>query len=215
MLDSRSIDAKSIISVTTDRVPSMIGRGRGLTARLKENNSDMINYHCIIHQSVLFAGMGDECYKVMEAITKIVNIVRSTSALPHHLLRSFLVEIDASYDDLLLDNNVRWLSKGRVLQRFWAVKKELSTFLKGQNSVKVKLFLDFLEDDVKMQTTGFLANIMLHLNDLNIKLQGKNYSVFNLISTARTFKKNCNCLLLIFGVNFSTFPNFWSSVRRY
>ena len=34
MLDSRNIDSKSIISLTTDGTPSMIGRGRGLTARL-------------------------------------------------------------------------------------------------------------------------------------------------------------------------------------
>ena len=175
--------------MTTDGAPSMIGRGRGLTARLKKDNPDMINYHCIIHQSVLCASMGDEFYEVMETIMKIVNFLRSTSALQHRLLRSFLAQIDASFDDLLLHNNVRWLSKGRVLQRFWAVKKELHTFLKGYNSVKAKLFLDFLEDDVKMETTGFLAEIMLHLNDLNVKLQGKNYSVFNLISAVRAFQK--------------------------
>ena len=133
--------------------------------------------------------MGDEFYEVMETIMKIVNFLRSTSALQHRLLRSFLAQIDASFDDLLLHNNVKWLSKGRVLQRFWAVKKELHTFLKGHNSVKAKLFLDFLEYDVKMETTGFLAYIMLHLNDLNVKLQGKNHSVFNLISAVRAFQK--------------------------
>ena len=40
-----------------------------------------------------------------------------------------------------------------------------------------------------METTGFLEDIMLHLNDLNVKLQGKNHSVFNLISAVRAFKK--------------------------
>ena len=99
------------------------------------------------------------------------------------------------------------------MQRFWAVKKELHTFLKGQNSVKAKLFLDFLEDVVEMKTTGFLTDVMLHLNDLNVKLQGKNHSVFDLSQQFVNFEKNWNCLLLMFGVNFSTFPNFWSSVE--
>ena len=170
MLDSKNIDAKSIISVTTDKDPSMIGRCRGLTARLKEDNPDIINCHCIIRQSVLFASMQDEFYKVMETIMKIVNFRRSASALQHRLLRSFLAEIDASYDGLLLHYNVRSLSKGRVLQKFWAVTKELHTFLKGQNKVKSKLFFDFLEDDLIMETTRFLADIMLHLNNLNAKL---------------------------------------------
>ena len=53
--------------------------------------------------------------------------------------------------------------------------------------MKAKLFLDFL--DVKMETMGFLADIMLHLNDLNVKLQGKNHPVFNLISTVCAFQK--------------------------
>ena len=48
MLDSRNIDAKFIISVTTDGAPSVIGRGQRLTARLKEDNPSMTNYHCII-----------------------------------------------------------------------------------------------------------------------------------------------------------------------
>ena len=159
MLDLRNIDAKSIISVTTNGAPFMIGRGQRLTARLKEDNSNMTNYHCIIHQSVLCDSMGDEFYEVMETIMKIIDFLRSTSALQHHLLRSFLAETDASSDDLLLSNNVRRQSKGLVL-RFWAIKKELHTFLKGQNSVKTKLFFD-------------LAVIMLHLNDLNVELQEK------------------------------------------
>ena len=111
-LDSRNIDAKSIISVATDGAPSMIGRSRGLTARLKEDNPNTINCHCIIHQSVLCASMGDEFHEVMKTIVKIVNFLQSTSALQHRLLRSFLTEIDASYDDLLLHSNVRWLNKG-------------------------------------------------------------------------------------------------------
>ena len=75
MLDSRSIDAKSIILVTTGGAPS-IGRGRRLTTQLKEDNPDMINYHCIIHQSVLCASTRDEFYEVMKTIMKIVSFLR-------------------------------------------------------------------------------------------------------------------------------------------
>ena len=37
------------------RAPAMIGRGRGLVARLKE---DLTSYHCFIHQPVLCASLG-------------------------------------------------------------------------------------------------------------------------------------------------------------
>lgn len=39
---------------------SMMGRGRGPAARLKENHTDLISYHCILHPSVLCAGLGPE-----------------------------------------------------------------------------------------------------------------------------------------------------------
>ena len=97
MLDSRNIGAKSIISVTTNGAPSMIGRGRRLTALLKEDNPDVINYQCISHQSVLCAGMEDEFYEVMETIMTFINFLQSTSTLQHRLLPSFLAEIDASF----------------------------------------------------------------------------------------------------------------------
>ncbi|XP_068204564.1 protein FAM200A-like [Palaemon carinicauda] len=152
MLESRNIDVKSILSVTTDGDSAMVGRERGLVTRLKEDNPDMISYHCIIHQSVLCASLGDEYGEVMETIMKLVNFLRSTSALQHRLLRTFLTEVNASYDDLLVHNNVRWLSKGKVLERFWAIRKELQTFLEDQNSVKAKAFSEFLKDDKKIES---------------------------------------------------------------
>ena len=86
--------------------------------RLREDNPDMKNFHCIIHQSVLCASREDEFYEVMKTIMKMVIFLWSTSALQHSLLRSFLTEIDARYDVMLLHNNVRLLSKGRVLKSF-------------------------------------------------------------------------------------------------
>ena len=134
----------------------------------------MTNYHCIIHLFVFCASMRDKFYEIMEIIMKIVNFLRSTSALQHRLLRSFLVKIVESYDDLLLHNNVEGEVKDEFCRGFGPLRRSY-TFLKGQNSAKAKLFLDFSGDDVKMETTGFSAAIMLHLNDLNVELQGKNH----------------------------------------
>ncbi|KAK7151634.1 hypothetical protein R3I94_008087 [Phoxinus phoxinus] len=72
----------------------------------------------------------------METIMKLVNYLRASSALQHRLLRAFLTKANAVYDDLLLHNNVRWLSKGRVLERFWAIRKDLEMFLSQQKNVK-------------------------------------------------------------------------------
>ena len=76
---------KSIISLTTDGAPSMVGREKGVVSRLKKDNPDLITYHCIIHQSVLCASLDDEYRGVMETVIKMVNFLRSTSALKHRL----------------------------------------------------------------------------------------------------------------------------------
>ena len=115
MLESKNIDLKSITSLTTDGAPSMVGREKGLVARLKEENQCMISYHCIIHQSVLCASLGEEYGEAMETVMKLVNFLRSTSALQHRQLRSFLAEVNACYDEFLVHNKVRWLRKGRFL----------------------------------------------------------------------------------------------------
>ena len=74
--------------------------------------------------------------------------------------------------DLLVHNNVRWLSKGRVLERFWLIRKEIMVFLKDQSSIKSKAFLMFLMIN-KYKIVVFLTDIKSHLNNLNVKLQGK------------------------------------------
>ena len=117
---------KSMISLTTDGSPAMFGKGRGLTGRLQKDNPNLISFHCIIHQAVLCASLGEEYCEVMETIMKLANFLRSTFALQQHrLLRNFLSETNAIYSDLLVHNNIRWLSKGRVLERFWSIREEL------------------------------------------------------------------------------------------
>lgn len=125
----------------------------------------------------------------MSTVMKLINFLRASSALQHRLLRSFLTEVDAEFDDLLLHNNVRWLSKGKVLERFWALRKELETFLLNQTSPKAKPYVEFLQNDEKMEIAAFLSDITAHLNDLNLKLQGKNNTVCNLMTAIRAFQR--------------------------
>ncbi|KAK0147349.1 SCAN domain-containing protein 3 [Merluccius polli] len=98
----------------------MIGREKRAVARIKEDNPELISYHCIIHQSVLCSTLSDEHAEVM----KIINFLRASSSYQHRLLKEFLREVEANADDLLLHNNVRWLSKVRVLERFWSIRRD-------------------------------------------------------------------------------------------
>lgn len=90
---------------------------------------------------------------------------------------SLSYEVNAAYDILFLYNNVRWLSKGRVLERFWVIMKDLEIFLPQQMNVKARHYLDFLRNNDHMELTPFLVDITSHLNELNLKLLGQRNSV--------------------------------------
>lgn len=189
MLAKRGIEPKQVISITTDGAPAMIGREKGAVARLKEDNADLISYRCIIHQAVLCSTLSDEYAEVMKTMMKIINFLRASSSCQHCMLREFLKEVDTNSDDLLLHNNVRWLSKGRVLERFWSIRHEVTAFLEQLESQKAANFSVFLNDEKNMGIVAFLADIMSHLNGLNLQLQGKNNSICDLMTAVRSFQR--------------------------
>ncbi|XP_045076200.1 SCAN domain-containing protein 3-like [Coregonus clupeaformis] len=189
MLTKRGIEPKQVVSITTDGAPSMIGKEKGAVARLKGDNPELLSYHCIIHQSVLCASLSDEHAEVMNTMMKMINFLRASSSYQHRMLREFLREVDANADDLLLHNNVRWLSKGRVLERFWSIRRELASFLAELSSQKATQFSLFLENEKWMDNVAFLVDITSHLNELNLRLQGKDNSICELMTAVRSFQR--------------------------
>jgi hypothetical protein len=63
----------------------------------------------------------------MSVVVSIVNFIHSRG-LTHRLFRAFLKEVSVIYSDLLYHTEVHWLSSGRVLQRFIALRDETVQF---------------------------------------------------------------------------------------
>lgn len=66
----------------------------------------------------------------------IINFFRASSFHQHCMLR----EVDTNSEELLLHNNVRWLSKGKVLEHFCSIRKEIAAYLAHQKSEKQHSF---------------------------------------------------------------------------
>ena len=62
---------------------------------------------------------------------RVVNYLRAR-ALKHSTFQAFLEEVNADYKNLVYHTEVRWLSLGRVLQRFVAFKEKVLRFLKNE-----------------------------------------------------------------------------------
>ena len=175
-VDDMKLPWSKVSTIITDGASAMAGEQSGLSIRIykkvSDEGGDAVKLHCIIHQQVLCAKHLPFAH-VMKPVAKAINFIRS-KALYHHQFQQFLHDIDAEYGDVLYHNDVRWLSMGSALQRFFSVRVEIGQFLveKGRPMQK-------LSDTVWIADLAFLVDITKHLNALNISLQGQNAVVSN------------------------------------
>ena len=193
--EKNGLDITKVVSIVTDGAPSMVGRQQGLVSRLTVVNPALITFHCIIHKAVLCAKLCDEMKTTMDTVTRAVNFIRANSSLQHRLFKALLEEMSAEHSDLLLHNDVRWLSKGRVLERVCDLREEILTFLSSlPQSQKAQEFHSFLSDKKTMAKVVFLCDIMSHLNKLNLQLQGKNHTVADMYEAIDAFRSKLSLL---------------------
>jgi len=126
-----------LIGLTTDGKPSMVGKENRAVALLKKHlresnfEQDILTVHCFIHREALCSKTLKMTH-VMEVVVKCVNEIRA-KGLKHRKFQTFLEEVNAQYKVLVYHSEVRWLSRGRVLERFLALVEETSKFLRERN----------------------------------------------------------------------------------
>ena len=111
-----------------------------------------------------------------------------------------LSEMSAEHNDLLLHNDVRWLSKGKALERFCDLRGEITAFLGSSKHKKSETHLNRMLDDNFIGDVCFLSDIFKHLNDLNVGLQGRDKTVIELVEQMRAFQVKLD----LFGTDLST-----------
>jgi hypothetical protein len=205
-LAEKEIDLKKIVSVTTDGAPSMVGKKIGFISLFQTDvGHSILQFHCIIHQQALCAKSGlTSLDNVMAVVTKIVNLI-SSQALNKRKFDALLNEVNSVYNGLLMYNNVRWLSRGNVLQRFGDCLEEIRLFL--QNEGKVEEYPQLL-DVMWLSKLMFFTDICQHFNQLNMKLQGINKTIIVMIDLIRAFEAKLQVFRNdIITKNYKYFPN--------
>ena len=174
--------------LSTDGAPAMVGSKVGLTSKIKTelasmniDTKDFSVFHCIIHQENLCA-KSLKFEHVMSKVVSSINFIKSR-ALNHRQFKEFLKDVEAEYGDLVYYCEVRWLSKGKMLKRFYELRSEIFTFMemKGKS-------IPELSDDGWVRDLAFLVDLTSYLNDLNSKLQGQGQFIHQLYSHIKTFQ---------------------------
>ncbi|XP_067940313.1 general transcription factor II-I repeat domain-containing protein 2-like [Watersipora subatra] len=189
VIENMKLPWSKLINVTTDGSPNLTGKNVGLLRRIqnkvKDENpdQDVIFLHCIIHQESLCKSVL-QLNHVVNPVVKLVNFIRARG-LQHRQFITFLEETDADHQDMLYHSRVRWLSLGKVFQRVWELKEEIGAFLELQGTVD-----EFPELSNKswLCDFAFAADVFSHMNELNMKLQGKNQFVQDMYTNVKAFK---------------------------
>lgn len=175
--------------IATDGASAMRGTKDGLVGLLRKNNVNCCTLHCIIHQEAL-CGKFVKMTETMKTVIAIVNLIRGgNKAHRHRQFIAFLDELDAEYGDLPLHCDVRWLSAGKCLSRFFSLRGEILSFLRDGKIPHSEDFQQKLADGDFLCALAFLTDITNHLNNLNLRLQGKQQNIATLLGHVDCFRK--------------------------
>lgn len=142
----------------------------------------------------------------MSKVMQLINFLKAQSSLRHRQLRQFLKEENAEFTDLLTHNDVRWLSKGKALQRFWALLEHVQEFLRQVDSTNARKHLEFITSEQALSRIAFLTDLFQHLNMLNLKLQGEKCTAVDLWKQVRSFKLKLQLFITDIKSNMLHFP---------
>ena len=193
--------------VTVDGGKNMAGVRKDLVGQIQTKLEDLqlsraLSIHCIIHKQAL-CGKHLDISCVLKPVTTVVNFIRS-HGLNHRQFKAFLEEIDSDFCDLPYYTAVRWLSCGKVLFRFYKLRREIDLFLTEHNTAD-----PLLSDPSLLLKLSFLVDITSHMNELNLKLQGKDNLICDLYRIITAFRKKLSLFeAQLEGGNFSHFQCF-------
>lgn len=116
----------SLVGVCTDGAAAMIGKNRGLAKRMSDvANPDFESSHCILHrESLASKGLSSELNDTLLCAVKLMNNIKM-KPLQSRIFAKICSDEDSDHHTLLLHTDVRWLSRGRTLERLYELRSEL------------------------------------------------------------------------------------------
>ena len=185
-LTERKLDLSKIVSVSTDGASSMTEKTNGFIILFTQHvGHSILSFHCIIHQQVLCAKTGFKSLQnIMDIVTKLINLM-AAHPLSKRKFKELLGDMDSMHVGLLMYNNVRWLSRGKVLERFGECLDEIIIFLTTKKIIeKYKELLDS-QWILKLM---FFTDLCLHVNELNTGLAGRNKTIIIMFDLIKAFE---------------------------
>ena len=197
----KAIPLSNIIAAA-DGAPAMFGRYRGFISHLKQNVPGVFGIHCVIHRQHLVAkNLIARLHQSLQFVINAVNKIRS-NALNSRLFAQLCEENDEDFHRLLLHTEVRWLSKGLCLTRFFSLFETVLEFLDAKDPILKENLIKWKPD------IAYLTDLFTKFNEVNLQLQGDSLNLIKTKSIIAAFLARMNLMKQNIGRReFSQFPN--------
>ncbi|KAK2719602.1 hypothetical protein QYM36_005167 [Artemia franciscana] len=151
-----------------DGAAALTGKNNGLMGWIRKKNPKVKWLHCIIHRQALASKrMNAHLHETLNEAVKVINFIKARP-LNSRMFKLLCQEMGSEHQHLLLHTEVRWLSRGKILNRLFELRQEVHMFLLEQKSAFSSLF----ENQDWVCRLAYLADIFDKLNDLNLSMQG-------------------------------------------
>ena len=121
---------------------------------------------------------------IFDITIKAINLIRG-KATNHRLFKNLCSELGAEHEVLLFYSRVRFLSRGRVLDRVFELRKEVLQFLHSKNEDLAKHF----SDPTFNIGLAYLSDIFGKLNDVNLAIQGAKVTIIDASESVSALKE--------------------------
>lgn len=224
----------SVIGICTDGAAAMTGKMKGLAKRISDvANTDFESNHCILHRETLASkSLPKELSATLTSAVKMINNIKM-KPLQSRIFAKICAESESEHDSLLLHTEVRWLSRGRAVDRLYELRCELTQYFEeymapilekrkkmkpSEQKMIVKLpeevFLDHLRDEKWVANLAYLVDVFNSLNALNASIQGKDSNCFKLNDKIDGFKRKMDLWKEdVANENFDAFPSIKKILR--
>ncbi|XP_043925878.1 zinc finger BED domain-containing protein 5-like [Protopterus annectens] len=174
-------------SICTDGAPAMTGCVHGFLSLAKATNPNITTTHCFIHREALVRKtLPSDLYTILREVVQIFNYIKSHTA-KSQLFSELCKGMSCDYTTVLLHNDIRWLSRGKVLSRVCELHLELKTvFLQNQSHNE---FATLLSDSSWASKVSYLADIFEVLNSVSLGMQGVDANILSITDKLEAFKR--------------------------
>jgi hypothetical protein len=173
-LKSNDLTWQSCVGLCTDGAPSMVGTLKGFVGLVLKENPNVVTTHCFIHREALVSKtIGPDLLPVLDQVVKIVNYIKQRP-VKSRIFAKLCESMGSEHVSLILHTEVRWLSRGKVLTRFYELRQEMLLFFTQEG---LDNFSTLLKDEIWCSKLAYLADIFQQMNKVNTSMQGKSENI--------------------------------------